>query len=216
MYLKPLSTASVTTTSPSPSCSASRNAPTTFARSRCPRRCPLPGRGASSCRAPPRPRSSTRRRPARASQCGGTMPDQPCIAKEPRLAAGDRRRAGGLEGDDANVGGSPLSASETPIASSRCRRRGRTQSMRPSVCRQISSPSDRACRRRVRIVELIRRVVPRLGGELGGARRHAPDVLGRDVALASTAGMTSTSAPSARMSWIRSSLKQSEITIRAR
>src|SRR5919199_1346572 len=83
MYLKPLSTASVTTTASGPSCSASRRAATTFAPdempakipSSCARRSVISIASSSSIVQI----SSTRE----ASQCGGTMPVHPCIANDP-------------------------------------------------------------------------------------------------------------------------------------
>ena len=67
----------------------------------------------------------------------------------------------------------------------------------------------------VRVAELIGRVVPGSRAQLGGALTMFPMSCAVGRPLPSTAGITSSSAPSARMSWIRSSLKQSEMTIRA-
>src|SRR3954469_24387306 len=83
MYLKPLSTASVTTTASAPSCSARRRAPTTFAPvetpakmpSSCARRLVISIAWSSSIVQT----SSTRLR----SNCGATELLQPCIAKAP-------------------------------------------------------------------------------------------------------------------------------------
>src|SRR5215211_4034969 len=68
----------------------------------------------------------------------------------------------------------------------------------------------------VRVGELVGRVVARLAGELLGAGDHVWMSCEVTRGGPSSDGTTSTSAPSARRSWKRSSVKQSAITISAR
>src|SRR3954467_15715398 len=83
MYLKPLSTASVTTTASGPSCSASRRAPTTFAPAETPAKMPSSReRRAVISIASSSPIAQTSSTSAR-SNSGGTKPAQPCIANAP-------------------------------------------------------------------------------------------------------------------------------------
>src|SRR6266404_1368883 len=83
MYLKPLSTASVTTIDPGGSSSASRSEPTTFAPVEIPAKIPS-SRASLSVIATASSSSIVQTSSTQsASQCGGTMPVQPCIANDP-------------------------------------------------------------------------------------------------------------------------------------
>ena len=141
MYLKPLSTASVATTDPCGSFSASRSAPTTFAPlevpakmpSSCARRTVIASASLSSIAQT----SST----FAGSQSGGTIPDQPCMANEPLAPPVIAADPAGSSPTTRMSAFRSFSAAATPSSALAVPIPWTNAATLPSVCSQISRPS---------------------------------------------------------------------------
>src|SRR5262245_51507816 len=169
MYLKPLSTASVTTTDPCGSLSASRRAPTTFAPLEVPAKMP------SSCArrtviASASPSSIAQTSSMFAgSQSGGTIPDQPCIANEPPASPVIAADPAGSRPTTSTSAFRSLSAAATPSSARRADPLDEGRELAIGLLPDLTPERRPVAGDGVRVVELVGRVRAGLAGELGGA-----------------------------------------------
>src|SRR5215831_7123465 len=180
MYLKPLSTASVTITASGPSRSASRCAPTRFAPVEIPARIPSSCASRNVIATASSSSIGSTWSTLEASQCGITRPVQPWIANGP---SSPPPMAGGLVGlDDDTAWLQRVRDAHHRARSPEAVTEGRhlPASLLPDLAPQMVA----VMRNGIGIVELVGRIVARQRRELRGALDHVADVLRRHLRTA--------------------------------